>query len=535
MASGSEDTPPDSSRLGSLSGTLVVVLVALGLIGYWWAQRSEPLHVIVVSLDTTRPDHLSAYGSARDTSPTLARLAAEGALFTEARTTAPWTLPAHMSLFTGLPPELHGVRYDHHVLPRDRRTLGEVFSEAGFRTVGLFTGPYVHGDFGFDRGMDTYESMTRSPMLNDRLRVGLSTKQKQELVSESEFQSHREVTSTRVMDRMPYFLERLPADRDFFFLHFFDPHYDYLPPRPHRQAFVDPGYRGAITGQSIMSGPWVLEETLPPADLKQLKDLYDAEIHYTDAQLGRLVNMLERNDLARNTILVVLSDHGEAFFEDSAFGARFGHRANLGDQVLRVPMIVWAPGRVPPGQRIDTPVSLIDVMPTLLELADLAPEPSLFGQSLVPLMNGEAAEERSVGALLDFVAPKAEDHYDRHSALIRESLKYVRIEELPWSPVNSGFDKPPLPGREQEFLFDLEADPEELVNLIQAAGDDPRVAFMRKAYLSWREQLGEFAEDQGWEAARIGGDEELAALRAMGYIGGSPDPEPDSENELEGG
>ena len=158
-----------------------------------------------------------------------------------------------MSLFTGLPADVHNVTIDFQVLDTGRRTMGQVFQDNGFHTVGIYSAPYLHGRFGFDRGMDFYESATRLPMVYDLPPEQMSRKERMEQL---EFASHREVTSTRVRNRALQSIKNQETrPKAFMFLHFFDPHYDYMAPPEISQKFVDPGYRGPVNGEGVTGIP----------------------------------------------------------------------------------------------------------------------------------------------------------------------------------------------------------------------------------------------------------------------------------------
>jgi arylsulfatase A-like enzyme len=443
-----------------------MVLAGCGRLG------GRDLTVIVISLDTTRPDHLTPYDPARATTTVLDRLAREGTRFTEARSTAPWTLPAHMSLFTGLPPGLHDVNIDFQVLDGGRRTLGEIFHDADYRTMGVFTGPYVHGRFGFDRGMDFYERATLEPMLWD-----LPPASMREQMKTREFLSHVERTSQQLTERAVHLLRNSTSDRNLLFLHFFDPHYDYLAPAPYVKRFADPAYRGPIAGKGISGNP-ELNADMAPEDYAQLEALYDAELAYVDDAVGVLIAELERQGRLDDTLLVVTGDHGEAFFEHG----QFGHRRDLKDVVLRVPLILWGPGvGVPAGRVVDEPVSLVDVLPTLVDYAGLPPEPGLDGRSLRPLVEGGSWTPRPVTAALSFFPPDAPGHYEVHESLVIGSLKVVRTLHVTWSPDRErDLSGQVVPGSEVYEVYDLAADPGERHDLVGSG--DPRVEPLLEAF-----------------------------------------------------
>jgi len=451
------DRPAARPWLGVGIGLALVALGALYLTG-----RRE-LTIIVVSLDTTRPDHLSPYGYDRDTTPTLARLAEEGARFLGARSTTSWTLPSHMSLFTGQPPAVHDVVIDFHELHEDIPTMGELFDQAGYETAGFYSAPYVHERFGFGRGMDFYEGVTVEPMMFD-----LPPATVQRRLGALEQQSHAEVTSRRVVQQAVRFLKTRARDRNLLFLHFFDPHYDFHPPARFRDRFRDTRYHGPVDGEDVTR----INEPPPPtpADLAQLRALYDAELAWVDANLRALVQTIEALGMEDEVLLVVTGDHGEEIFEHG----RFGHRAGLYDEVLRVPLLLWGPSLVPAGTVVEEDVALYDVLPTLLDYAGLSPKVPFTGRSLRPLVEGASLPPRPTSAALTFIPYEPDGYYEQHDALVFEDLKVIRTLERHWDPA-SQFDLGGEvdPSRTRLEVFDLEADPGETRDLVEAG--DPRV------------------------------------------------------------
>ncbi|HZL99156.1 MAG TPA: sulfatase [Planctomycetota bacterium] len=480
MSRSSRAAAPGQLRRAPLLAALLVAAALTGTSGC--GGRAAPLTILLISLDTTRPDHLSAYGYDRETTPTLARLAREGARFTNARSTTSWTLPSHMSLFTGLPPGLHEVVIDFQSLDRGRRTLGEIFQGAGFRTAGVFSAPYVHGKYGFGRGMEYYERGTLEPMALD-----LPPAQQRLQLGRREQIGHHEVTSERVTDRGLNLLDLLDAPRVLCFLHYFDAHYDYLAPAPITARFIDRGYAGPVTGEDADTVASTLGEHPAAADLAQLQGYYDAELAWIDQNLERLLARQEQRGELDDTLIVVTGDHGEAFFEHG----RFGHRFDLHDEVLRIPLIVWAPGRVPAGQVIEESVSIVDVLPTLMDYAGIAPDPSLDGRSLRPLIDGGRLPPRPVTAALSFFPPPpAQGHYRLHEAIVKEGMKLVRRVDVPWTPERQqDIGEPPMPGSERLEVFDLVADPDEQRNLVGTG--DPRVGPLTEAFEAERERQRE--------------------------------------------
>ncbi|HTE06038.1 MAG TPA: sulfatase-like hydrolase/transferase [Planctomycetota bacterium] len=470
----------------------------------------EVLDVILVSLDTTRPDHLSGLGASRNTTPTLARLASEGAVFDSMRSAAPWTLPSHVSLFTGLPPAVHDVVIDFQSLDRSRRTLGEIFGDAGFRTMGVFSAPYVHGHYGFARGMDFYERATLDPMIFD-----LPRSQMKAQIGQTERRSHTEVTSRLVVDRALNLRDHVARERNLMFLHFFDPHYDYKAPPAYLRRFADPAYAGPVTGDNV-SDPAIVHAGMPAADLAQLQALYDAELAWVDDNLKRLVEAIEASGRARQTVLVITSDHGEEFLEHG----HYGHRSTLHDEELRVPCIVWAPGRVKPGTVVKDEVANYDVLPTLMDYAGIAPEPSVYGRSLRPLIEGGSLPPRPSMAALSFFSHEPAGYYVQHDSMVFQGLKLIRRIHVAWSPKDErNLSGRPDPASEQIEVYDLAADPRELHDL--AAENDPRVPGLRRAFdEECRRQAGALAAYQR-RGSDSSGDTGLTlqeSMQAVGYL-----------------
>lgn len=285
--------------------------------------------ILVITLDTTRADRLTPYGYMSASMPHLERLAREGVVFDQAISVAPLTLPAHSSLFTGHYPARHGVRHNASpALAETATTLAELLGQEGFRTGGFVGSVVLDRDRGLAQGFQTYAGV-RDPSLR------------------SPFGQRR---ADEVVDDAIRWLDDVDG-RFFLWTHFYDPHRPYDPP----DAF-----------QSV-------------------SDPYVGEIVFVDSQIGRLLDALERRGVLRETLVVVVGDHGESLGEH---GER-DHGVLLYESVLRVPLIVRAPTFRP--ARVAAVVRLIDVMPTILDLAGVT-APSLDGISLTGLMAGTRVE-----------------------------------------------------------------------------------------------------------------------------------------------
>lgn len=326
----------------------------------------RPCDIVLVSLDSVRRDAVSAFTSDPTATPNLDRLAREGVRFTRAYASSSWTLPSHVTLFAGAPEVVHGVDLENHRASPRLAFLAEVLGEAGYRTSGVFSGPYLDPSFGFGRGFEEYRRSYGEEL--ERVVAGGGSP------SEVEVYSHGDVSAARVTDAAIEALGRAASDERplFLFVHYFDPHYDYIPPAPFDSLF-DPDYAGSVTGRNYLSNPAVsvLDPTHPAGrrrvvddrGLEHLRALYRGELAWTDAQLGRLLEALEDRPAGRRTLVWVVGDHGDEFFEHGGVG----HRRTLFDEVLAVPMLAWSPGLLPAGREFSAPVSLADVAPTLLE------------------------------------------------------------------------------------------------------------------------------------------------------------------------
>ncbi len=453
-----------------------VLLAALGIVlvtvASWLVTSAfEPdrPNVILISIDTLRPDRMGVYGHrpmGRSTTPFLDELAAEGAVFVDAVSSSSWTLPGHYALFTGLPDDLHGMVDDRVPSPEDVPLLAELFQEAGYQTAGFYSGPYLHPFFGFDRGFDTYESCFDFSLVYDMPADELEEAPQDtvsQLVSKMERSSHEAITSDTVTGAAERFVLAESGKPFFLFLHYFDVHNDYTPPPPHDTRFGPP-YDGWVDGRGVMTDPRIKAE-MDRRDLARLMALYDGEISWVDENIRLLFRAIDRIDpeILENTIVVITSDHGEEFFEHGMIG----HRHNLAAHAVRIPLIVSFPGRVPAGTEVAATAPIYDIAPTICDLAGIATPPIVFGSSLCALIEQKGSAEGAKGAsprpaLLELTTvPRAQgEKYVKQTALRCGSIKLITVHHRRWSP-----DRPAdFTGEllsEEEYLFDLDVDPGE--------------------------------------------------------------------------
>ena len=402
------------------------------------AQPDGPGGLLWIAIDTLRADALGSTGRGR--TPHLDRLADSGLVFERAVSSAPWTLPSFASQFTGTVTSTHGCWTFESKLGEDFVTLAELFQESGFATAGVASHVFFDAKHGLTQGFEEFD---------DELCVSFGR------------QRWREVTSPEVAGRAMESLEALAAKGRpwFLFAHFFDPHEPYV---------VHPG-----------SG-------VPQTATERQR--YAGEVTFTDRHVGRVLDRLEELELREDTVVLLTSDHGEAFGEHP--GVR-RHGTSLYNEEIHVPLLLRVPGIDP--QRIDQMVRTIDVFPTLVELFDLDSPPGLSGQSLLELAGGDPGTSRDA---LSEVRLREGRHFE---SLTAGQAKWIRS-------LNGGADQG----------FDLAKDPEERINLapssLPQASDlnarlDRTTALARK--LSTRFGVAGSVEHT---------PEELEHLRAMGYV-----------------
>jgi len=392
-------------------------------------------NVILISIDSLRADHLGAYGYRRDTSPAMDGMARDGVLFRRHISTTSWTLPAHMSLLTGRSLLGHGVVSDDRSLSKAVPTIAESFQNGGYETHAIVSAPYLNSRYGFARGFDDYDDKT--------------------IFFETNEDSYRSVTAPKLIEAANAFLAR-PRDKPFFlFLHFWDVHYDYAPGSPYDTMF-DPDYTGTVDGNNFYFDASI-RKGMQERDLEHLLALYDGEIRLVDDQIAKLKAELARLGIAGRTMVAVVADHGDEFFEHG----NKGHHRTLYEEVLHVPFLLQVPGRKPSDSVVDEEVSLVDVGPTLLGLAGLAQPGGADGRDFSGLYTG--APLPPPGAV--------------HAELYRTGTRNVQVADIDARrKVIHHFQRRSLE------VYDLSADPSEQERL---AATGPLAAALLPEFRDW--------------------------------------------------
>jgi arylsulfatase A-like enzyme/Tfp pilus assembly protein PilF len=399
-------------------------------------------NLLLISIDTLRADRLGSHGYDRARTPALDGLAARGLRFAQATTTAPLTLPAHASLLTGTFPAYHGVRDNGgFYLGDDQATLAEILKARGFRTGG-FVGAFVlDARWGIAQGFDRY--FDEFDLSKYQAIAGLDAVQR---------------PANEVVDKAIEWIDRGDARPFVAWVHLYDPHAPYTAPEPFRSRF--------------------------PATLN---GAYDAEVAWTDSQVGRLLDHLSSRDDLDRTLVVVVGDHGEALGEQR----EQAHGFFVYDATVHIPLLVAGPGVEP--RLVKDQVRIVDVLPTLLELMRQPVPPHVQGRSLLPLARGERLD---LLALSETWYPRYHYGWSELTAVRDGRYKFVAA-----------------PRRE---LYDTEADPGETHDL---APENPRRADALEKALA-----GMMTATTGAAAATAPetiDPEAEERLRALGYVGSS--------------
>jgi arylsulfatase A-like enzyme len=342
------------------------------------APASPAPNVLWVVLDTVRADHTGPGGYGRATTPRLSALAAEGVTFERAYSTASWTLPAHASMFTGRSPTRHGCHDQTLRLGEALPTVAERLSEAGYMTALLSSNPWVGADTGLGRGFGHILDAWRWPLSASFLPVSALLRPWRG----EDKGAHLIAPAAR------RWLDQRPEDRPFFLvvnlMEAHDPYHELA--TEHLWRFTDnsDAVRSSREYSREVKAPGVLPSPSPEQG-RDLVDLYDAGIFADDATLGALLDELAARGLLESTLVIVTADHGESLGD----AGRWGHHLTPDEEVLRVPLVMRLPSALPAGARVDAPVSLVDLTPTVLDLLPeglIAPMDGLDGRSVLPLL-----------------------------------------------------------------------------------------------------------------------------------------------------
>jgi len=431
---------------GAIVVAALIILAALNMFSGASSQDFSALgdgaafNVLVITVDTIRADHIGAYGYSDVETPAMDALAREGVLFTRAYSPTPLTLPAHTSIFSGTYPLYHGVRDNGgYIVPDELTTMAEIFEEQGYDTAAFIAAYVLDSRWGLNQGFDTYFDDFD---LSDQRFISMGAVQR---------------PANEVIDETVAWLNEAGQDPFFLWVHLYDPHAPYDPPEPYMSR-----YAGAR---------------------------YDGEIAFTDSQIDRLLTTLEARGLGDNTFIVLAGDHGESLGEHG----EVQHGFFIYEGATRVPLIFRVPIEGFGGIERSEVVSLVDIMPTVLEMCGLEIPDHVQGASLVPFFHsGFAGEPRY--AYSETFYPRLHYGWSELASIQDERYKLIMSPE--------------------PELYDLQEDPGESINLVESRRaifgqlrDDAEVLI---ASLSEEESQAKFMDVD---------EETLKKLASLGYIG----------------
>ena len=412
-----------------LALVLLVTLVAV----HWIHRKSGPKanNILLISIDTCRADYLGCYGAKYDATVNIDLFAEQSVLFDFAVTPVPLTLPSHSSMLTGMYPINHGVHGNlDYKLDAEYITLAEILKNDGYHTGAIVSGYVLDSTFGLDQGFDEYddnfENVIRPTYLTER-RAGETTDRALEWLQKNK---HR-----------PWFL----------FLHYYDPHWRYEPPEPFRSKFST--------------------------------NLYAGEIAYVDHCIGKVFDKLKELGVYDSSFIILTGDHGEMLGEHG----EADHGYFIYNSALHVPLILKTPGNTKP-QRVQSLVSLVDIVPTVCRFAGVEPPEGISGQSLL----SDLAKSESERYLYCESYVPAKHGANVLLGLVTGKYKYIQTTH--------------------PELYDLESDWQEQKNLCQT---EPKRAHFLREHLR---EIVQTAKKDGYKNIELS-DEQRAKLESLGYIG----------------
>lgn len=453
-------------------------------------QNARP-NIVLITLDTVRADHLSAYGYSRRTTPNIDMLASRGVLFENAISAAPWTLPSTASMLTGLLPHQHGADSYRHIDPV-RATIAEVLSRRGYETAGFNANySYGQGAWGLAKGFDQYDGDRKTIPYNlSRTLVGRFLIQPlyEHFVRYDVFFRR---DAQNLNDDVFRWLKNQSGQPFFLYVNYLDAHDPYWSEPPFDREFGK--YSSQLARRQAFGAGFHPLKPLPEAEQVSLIAGYDNSLAYTDAQVGELLKRLARTPQWPNTYVILTSDHGEAFGEHGSYR----HGCDLHLEEIHVPLIITGPG-VPAGKRVFQPVGNRRVFATALD----------FGLGNYPLVHQD-----SLALFWDLTYPLRSPGTviitELSSSLGQAGLGGISLMTPEWHYIRSATG--------EEELYDWRSDPNEKVNLASSSASS---AVLKDLLVRLQERVG--SSIKPWQ-----GIEFLSGLNTMScsvFVGCMPFP-----------
>jgi len=366
-------------------------------------------NVILISIDTLRADHLSSYGYYRPT-PHIDEFANDAVRFENAVSQAPWTTASHMSVFTSLYPTVH--RVTHEALSDVQSTIPVTLQQSGYDTAAFVEATALDPRYGFKRGFNVYERKSANP------------------------------SAAANNERVFNWLHQRNSSKPFFlFVHYYDVHRKYDPPAPYDETY-SPSQKDL---DSLIVGPYGRRKPLTTQQLYDIVALYDGEVRYVDDQIHNLMQYLKNHGLYRDSMIVLMADHGEGFLDHSLMD----HGNSLYQELVHVPLIMKMPGDRYAGLHPKDHVRLIDILPTVLDYLHLSTGSLVQGSSLLPLIRGISKTEAALSS----------------GAVGSESIVFGDWKLIHNNELEKRLQQVPLALKAEYELYNLESDPQEHNNL----------------------------------------------------------------------
>lgn len=471
------------------------------------AAANSP-NVLLVVLDTVAASHLGSYGYERDTSPRLDELAREGALFEQNYSAAPWTLPSHASIFTGLHPNTHRTGWEKPRLSdgiasvgtlayNNYQTLAEELSMIGYDTCGVSEKAWLSAESGLSQGFESYWDYSETLLHESFLvkRVFDRYRHKLGMALPAPFDKGGSKVVNRALAWLDGGRARDESRPFFLFMNLNEAHDPYEPPEEFWSKFLPDDLAVEDTQPPVLRSDVLLHrevlQGISEISAKQMalyKALYDAEIFYQDTLLGRLFDGLQELGVKDDTLIIVTSDHGEEFGE---IEGRVGHQLSLSDRLLHVPLIVRFPALIPAGRRVPSLSSTIDIFPTILEMIEKQrgyPEQKSIDAYALEGVSQLAAMQDHGAAARDFVMA----HYANPTTYLSSFqgwdaanpynfvlASYLRSMDI----IRTLDDKLYLYGDGERAFVDFAQDPTEQNSSMASVGDTDA---NRAQFLEWR-------------------------------------------------
>ncbi|OGL41542.1 MAG: hypothetical protein A3C43_00125 [Candidatus Schekmanbacteria bacterium RIFCSPHIGHO2_02_FULL_38_11] len=492
------------SKFGIASVFILILLIGLTCFGYFEENREigletfsaknsvntvsnkDYLNVILILIDTLRADHLSCYGYGQNTSPNIDKLAKEGVLFTNSFSQASWTKSSVASLFTSLYPTQHNTNTFEDILPDRATTIAEILKSYNYTTAAFIANPIVGKPFNFQQGFDLYiDEFTKDKIYYSVLRnsfIGGIVMS----ISRNRFLTQDIVNADILNSTIVPWLRNNKDKKFFLYLHYKDPHSPYKPP--------DFFYKKYVKGID----PEVYKGN-DRFDINRTEmALYDGEIEFTDLNIGELLKTVDELNLTKNTLVILLSDHGEAFLEHG----NKEHGFTLYQEEIFVPLIMRLPGYIPVNRKVVYQVCTIDILPTILNILNIQYKGPIEGKSLLPLIKDVHSEEQR-----DFIF--LEELFAFGKPMMLHSLRMENYKYI----FTKLFKNKEVSASETKELFNLQTDSEEFLNIIK---QKPEELIMINGKIN---HLLEYINKTAVPAVKTKVDEKTKdQIRALGYI-----------------